>query len=93
MAALGLIVLSWTGARVLARFAQGRWLAEQRRFALPALVGLLAVLLVVTVAGPHGPSAGMTSAALGAQLTIACLLGLRAKRAAVAAAKIRAARV
>ena len=92
-AALGLIVLSWIGAAALARIVQGRWLTEWRRFALPALVALLAVLLVVTVAGPHGPSPWMTAAALGAQLSIACLLGLRAKRGTGAAAKLRAARV
>lgn len=79
VAALALIVVSWIGAGALARFAQGPWLTRHRRFALPAFVGLLAVLLVVTIAGPHGPSAGMTSASLGAQLSIACLLGLRAK--------------
>lgn len=93
VAALGLIVLSWIGAAALARFAEGPWLTEQRRFALPALVGLLAALLVATVAGPHGPSAWMTASALGAQLTIACLLGLRAKRGGGSAAKLRAARV
>ncbi len=93
VAALGLIVLSWIGATALARFAQGAWLGEQRRIALPALVGLLAVLLVATAAGPPGPSTWMTSAALGAQLTIACLLGLRAKRGAGAAARLRGARV
>ena len=93
VAALGLIVLSWIGAAALAEFAQGAWLNEQRRFALPALVGLLAVLLVVTVAGPHGPSTWMTSAALGAQLSIACLLGLRAKRGVGAAARLHVARV
>ena len=93
VAALGLIVLAWIGAAALARFAEGSWLTGQRRFALPALVGLLAALLVATVAGPHGPSAWMTASALGAQLTIACLLGLRAKRAGGSAAKLRAARV
>ena len=93
VAAFGLVVLSWIGAAALARFAQGPWLSEQRHFALPALVGLLAALLAVTVAGPHGPSSWMTAAALGAQVTIACLLGLRAKKGTGAAAKLRAARV
>lgn len=82
VAVLALIVVSWIGAGALARFAQGPWLTRHRRLALPALVGLLAVLLVVTATGPHGPSAGMTSASFGAQLSIACLLGLRAKRRA-----------
>ena len=82
MAVLGLVVVSWIGASALARFAQGPWLTRRRRFALPALVGLLAALLVVILAGTHGPSAAMTAAALAAQLTIACLLGLRAKRRA-----------